>query len=83
MKAVDFEKEKEELESLIRIFRLTMEKKKEKFRFSRKNDFIMLTRAQKKLSIVRVRILYKRKNQKIRFVNLSKSDESKFEDEFD
>ena len=60
MKAVDFEEEKEESESLIRIFRSTMnEKKEERFRFSRKNDLVTLTKAQKKLNIVRVRTLYK------------------------
>ena len=84
MKAVDFEEKKEELESLIKIFKSTMnEKKEEKFRFSRKNDLVTLIKAQKKLSIVKIKILYKRKNQKIRFVNLSKSDESKSENEFD
>ena len=84
MKAVDFEEEKEKSESLIRIFKSTMnEKEEERFRFSRKNDLVTLTRAQKKLNIVKIKILYKRKNQKIRSVNLSKSDESKSEDEFD
>ena len=84
MKAVDFEKEKEESKNLIRIFRSMMnEKKKEKFQFSRKNDLVTLTKAQKKLNIVKIRIFYKRKNQKIRSVNLSKFDESKSENEFD
>ena len=84
MKAVDFEEEKEESKNLIRIFRSTMnEKEEERFRFSRKNDLVTLARAQKKLNIVKVKTLYKRKDQKIRSVNLSKSDESKSENEFD
>ena len=83
MKTVDFEKEKKESESLIKIFKSTMnEKKKEMFQFSRKNNLITLIKAQKKLSIVKIKTLYKRKNQKIQFVNLSKSDESKLENEF-
>ena len=84
MKIVDFEKEKKESKNLIKIFKSTMnEREKEKFRFSRKNDFITLIRAQKELSIMKIKTLYKRKNQKIRFVNLSKSDKSKLESEFD
>ena len=58
-------------------------KKKKRFWFSRKNDLVMLTRAQKKLNIVKIKILYKRKDQKIQSVNLSKFDESKSENEFD
>ena len=66
MKTVDFEEEKKRSKDLIRIFRSTMnEEEEEIFRFSRKNDFITLTRAQKKLNIVKIKILYKQKNQKI------------------
>ena len=84
MKTVDFEEKKKKFENLIKIFKSTMNaKKEERFRFSRKNDFITLIKAQKKLSIVKIKVFYKRKDQKIRFVNLSKFDESKFENEFD
>ena len=84
MRTMSYEKRKEESKDLIKIFKSTLsQKKEEEFRPSRKNDFVTLTRAQKELSIVKIRTLYKRKNQKIRFVNLSKSDESKLENEFD
>ena len=84
MQTIDFEEKKKRSKNLIKIFKLTLsEEEKKKFRFSRKNNLITLIRAQQKLNIVKIKILYKRKNQKIRFVNLSKFDESKFESEFD
>ena len=84
MQTIDFEEKRKESKSLIKIFKLTLnDEEKEKFRFSRKNDFITLIKAQQKLNIVKIKTLYKRKNQKIRFVNLLKSDESKLESEFD
>ena len=84
MKTVDFEEKKEKSKDLIKIFKSTLNiKEEEKFRFSRKNDLITLKRAQKKLNIVRVKILYKQKNQKIQSINLSEFDKSKLESKFD